>query len=155
VSLLLDTNVVSELRKGPRGNARVQEWFASVADEDIHLSVLVIGELRRGIELIRRRDTRQAAVLERWLDRLLTDHGDRVLGIDLAVAEAWGHLSALRPGSLVDILQAATAQVHGLTLVTRNVRDVAWTGVPCLNPFDRAPLRASRGGSYPLARPGC
>jgi predicted nucleic acid-binding protein len=135
VSLLLDTNVVSELRKGARANPDFQAWLAGVADEDIHLSVLVIGELRRGIELLRRRDTRQAMALDRWLDRLMIDHGDRIVGIDLAVAETWGRLSALRPASLVDTLLAATAHVHGFTVVTRNVKDVAWTGVPCLNPF--------------------
>jgi len=137
VNVLLDTNVVSELRKGPRGNPLVQEWFAGVADEDIHLSVLVIGELRRGVELLRRRDARQAAALDRWLASLVSQHADRILPIDLPVAQAWGHLSALRPASLVDTLLAATSQVHGLTLVTRNVRDVAWTGVPCFNPFVR------------------
>jgi toxin FitB len=136
VRLLLDTNVVSELRKGARANHDVQAWLAGVADEDIHLSVLVIGELRRGVELLRRRDTRQAMALDHWLDRLMTDHGDRILGIDLAVAETWGRLSALRPASLVDTLLAATAHVHGLTLVTRNVKDVAWTGVACFNPFE-------------------
>jgi predicted nucleic acid-binding protein len=131
---------VSELRKGPRSDAHVQAWFAGIDDEDIHLSVIVIGELRRGVELLRRRDSRQAAALDRWLDRLVTQHVDRIIGVDLAVAQAWGHLSALRPASVLDTLLAATAQVHGLTLVTRNVRDVAWTGVACLNPFD---VRAS------------
>jgi hypothetical protein len=135
VRLLLDTNVVSELRKGARANRDVRGWLGGVADEDIHLSVLVIGELRRGVELLRRRNARQAMALEHWLDQLMTDHGDRILGIDLAVAGAWGRLSALRPASLVDTLLAATAHVHGLTLVTRNVKDVAWTGVPCFNPF--------------------
>jgi len=135
VRLLLDTNVVSELRKRARANRDVQAWLAGVADEDIHLSVLVIGELRRGVELLRRRNARQAMALDHWLDRLTTDHADRILGIDRAVAETWGRLSALRPASVVDTLLAATAHVHGLTLVTRNVKDVAWTGVPCLNPF--------------------
>ena len=138
MSFLLDTNVVSELRKGPRANRELPSWFTSMDDADIHLSVLVIGELRRGIESLRRRDPRQAVVLDRWLDRLVTGYGERILGIDLAVAEAWGQLSALRPVSVVDTLLAATAQVYGLTLVTRNVRDVAWTGVSCFNPFDRS-----------------
>ena len=137
MSVLLDTNVVSELRKGRRGNSSVQAWFAGVADEEIYLSVLVIGELRRGIELLRRRDARQAAVLDRWLASLVTQHADRILDVDLPVAQAWGHLTALRPASPVDTLLAATAQVHGLTLITRNVRDVAWTGVSCLDPFAR------------------
>jgi predicted nucleic acid-binding protein len=139
VSVLLDTNVLSELRKGPRANARVRAWFAGVASEEIHLSVLVVGELRRGIERVRSRDTRQAASLERWLSRVVTDHGDRILPIDGRVAEEWGRLTAVRAGSVIDTLMAATALVHGLVLVTRNVRDVAWTGVPHLNPFDTAP----------------
>ena len=110
MSLLLDTNVVSELHKGTRANREFQAWLAGVADEDIHLSVLVIGELRRGIELLRRRDTRQAMALDRWLDRLMIDHGDRIVGIDLAVAETWGRLSALRPASLVDTLMPLEIQ---------------------------------------------
>jgi predicted nucleic acid-binding protein len=141
VSLLLDTNVLSELRKGARANARVREWFAGVADDEIHLSVLVVGELRRGIERIRRRDARQAVALERWLGRVVREHAPRILAVDGRVAEEWGRLTAERPGSLVDTLMAATARVHGLVLVTRNTRDVAWTGVPHLNPFEAAPLQ--------------
>jgi len=116
VSLLLDTNVLSELRKGARANARLRGWFDGVAADEIYLSVLVIGELRRGIELVRRRDARQAAALERWLTRVTADQADRILP--------------------VDTLMASTALVHGLVLVTRNVKDVAWTGVAYLNPFE-------------------
>lgn len=136
MSLLLDTNVVSELRKGARANSRVRSWFAGIADEEVHLSVLVVGELRRGIEIIRGRDARQAVSLERWLGRVVKDHAARILPVDSRVAEEWGRLTARRKASLVDTLMAATAQVHGLVLVTRNIRDVAWTGVPCLNPFE-------------------
>lgn len=136
MSLLLDTNVVSELRKGARANARVRAWFAGIADEEVHLSVLVVGELRRGIEIIRRRDARQAVSLERWLGRVMRDHAVRILPVDGRVAEEWGRLTARRTASIVDCLMAATALVHGLVLVTRNTRDVAWTGVPCLNPFE-------------------
>jgi predicted nucleic acid-binding protein len=75
-------------------------------------------------------------VLEQWLSRLLVDHADSILPIDRAISEEWGRLSAVRTGSVVDLLMAATARVHGLTLVTRNIRDVAWTGVACLNPFE-------------------
>jgi predicted nucleic acid-binding protein len=139
VSLLLDTSVLSELRKGARANARVRAWFRGVASEEIHLSVLVVGELRRGIERVRGRDVRQAAALERWLTRVVTDHAERILPVDGRVADQWGRLSAARPGSVIDSLMAATALVHGLVLVTRNVRDVAWTGVSYLNPFDAAP----------------
>ena len=136
MSLLLDTNVVSELRKGARAEVHVRAWFAEVDDEDVYLSVLVIGELRRGIERVRTRDTRQATSLERWLQRLTREHADRILPIDRRVAEQWGRLSAQRNGSPVDVLMAATALVHELVLVTRNTRDVAWTGVACLNPFE-------------------
>jgi predicted nucleic acid-binding protein len=139
VTYLLDTNVVSELRKGPRCHARVAAWFDGVDDRDLGLSVLVIGEIRRGIEAVRRRDSRGASTLERWLGRLLREHAERVLPIDARVAEEWGRLSAMRPGSVVDVLLAATARVHGLTLVTRNVRDVQWTGVAWLNPFEPPP----------------
>jgi hypothetical protein len=136
VSLLLDTNVVSELRKGSRANPRVRDWLEGIADEEIHLSVLVIGELRRGIELVRRRDARQAIALERWLGRVVNDHADRILPVDHRVAEEWGRLSARRPASVVDTTMAATALAHGLILVTRNVRDVGWTGASCVNPFE-------------------
>jgi predicted nucleic acid-binding protein len=136
VSLLLDTNVVSELRKGKRTHPRVRAWFESVADADLHLSVLVVGELRRGIERVRAKDARQATALERWLQRLTREHADRILPIDRRVAEQWGRFSAERNGSPVDVLMAATAFVHELVLVTRNTRDVAWTGVSCMNPFE-------------------
>ena len=136
MSLLLDTNVVSELRKGARAHPRVRVWFESVADTDLHLSVLVVGELRRGIERVRAKDAKQAAALEHWLQRLTRDHADRILPVDRRIAEQWGRFSAARNGSPVDVLMAATAWVHELVLVTRNTRDVAWTGVACLNPFE-------------------
>jgi toxin FitB len=136
VSLLLDTNIVSELRKGKRADPRVRTWFASVAETDLHLSVLVVGELRRGIERVRARDPRQATALERWLQRLTREHADRILPVDRRVAEQWGRFSAQRSGSPVDVLLAATAWVHELVLVTRNTPHVAWTGVSCLNPFE-------------------
>jgi predicted nucleic acid-binding protein len=137
VIFLLDTNVVSELRKGTRCNAGVAAWFADVADVDLGLSVLVVGEIRRGIEAVRRRDHGQATALDQWLARLIRDHAERILPVDREVAEEWGRLAAVRDGSVVDLLLAATARVHHLTLVTRNVRDVEWTGVPCVNPFSR------------------
>jgi len=138
VSLLLDTNVLSELRKGARANAHLRRWFDGVSVDEIYLSALVIGELRRGIELVRRRDAKQAAALERWLTRVTTDHAERILPVDGSVADQWGRLTAKQPGSVVDTLMAATALVHGLLLVTRNVKDVAWTGVSYLNPFEAA-----------------
>ena len=94
-----------------------------------------IGEIRRGIENIHRRDPRSAAVLEKWLLRLLRQHRDRILPIDLEIAEEWGRLSVISPPPVVDGLIAATAKVRGLTLVTRNVADIARTGVTSLNPW--------------------
>ena len=136
MSLLVDTNVLSELRKGARANADVRRWFEGVSAEEIYLSVLVVGELRRGVERVRRRDAKQAAALERWLTRITTDHAERILPVDGLVAEQWGRLTARQPGSVIDTLMAATALVHGLVLVTRNVKDVAWTGVSWLDPFE-------------------
>ena len=138
MSLLLDTNILSELRKGARANARLRAWFDGVSAEEIYLSVLVMGELRRGVELVRRRDSKQAAALERWLMRVDSDHADRILPVDGRVADQWGRLMAIRPGSVIDTLMAATALVHGLVLATRNVKDVSWTGVSCFNPFEGA-----------------
>ena len=136
MSYLLDTNVLSELRKGPRGNPHVAAWFAPVPDHAIYLSVLVIGEIRRGIERIRSRDPQAAATLERWLTHIVTGHRGRILAVGHAVAEAWGRMTATRPLSTVDSLLAATAKVHGLTFVTRNTTDIAVTGVAYLNPFE-------------------
>lgn len=132
---LLDTHVVSELRKGPRGHPGVLAWFSAVAAVDLCLSVLVVGEIRRGIEAIRRRDRAKASALEQWLARLVRDYDERILPIDRGVAEEWGRLGAERSVSVIDTLLAATARVHGLTLVTRNMRDIEWTGVSCVNPF--------------------
>lgn len=146
MSFLFDTNVLSELRKGGRANPHVRSWFEGVSEEEIHLSVLAIGELRRGIELVRRRDSRQALALERWLGRVVRDHAERLLPVDDRVSEEWGRLSAVRSASVIDTLMAATARVHGLILATRNVKDVAWTGVACLNPFEdrRTPSSPAR-----------
>jgi predicted nucleic acid-binding protein len=138
VSLLLDTNVISELRKGSRANPHVVAWFMGVPEEEIHLSVLVVGELRRGVERLRERDARQAGALERWLRQVVRDHAGRILPVDDRVADRWGRLTAMRSGSVIDTLMAATAQAFDLVLVTRNVKHVAWTGVSYLNPFDPA-----------------
>lgn len=138
MSFLIDTNVVSELRKGDRANPRVLDWFNEVGDEEIHLSVLAIGELRRGVESVRRRDPVQAAALERWVSRLVSHHAERIVPVDAAVADRWGRLASIRAASVIDTLMAATAIEHGFVLVTRNVSDVAWTGVSYLDPFARA-----------------
>jgi len=132
---LLDTNVLSELRKGARADANVRRWLENVDENLLFLSVLVTGEIRRGLEAIRQRDLRAAAALERWLDTLVQAHSDRVLPVDAATADEWGRLDARGSLPVVDGLLAATARVHDLTLVTRNVKDVARTGINVLDPF--------------------
>ena len=135
MSYLLDTNVISELRKGARADPGVTSWFAGLADEEVFLSVLTIGEIRRGIESVRRRDPAAAGALDSWLARLTDAHGERILPVDRAIAEEWGRMSAPDPLPVVDGLLAATAVVLGLTLVTRNIADVASTGALLLDPF--------------------
>lgn len=135
MSYLLDTNVISELRKGERADANVRTWFGELADEEIYLSVLTIGEIRRGVESVRRRDPDSAAALDSWVARLSEAHRDRILPIDRAIAEEWGRMNVPDPLSVVDGLLAATAKVSGLTLATRNTADVESAGVELLNPF--------------------
>lgn len=135
MSYLVDTNVLSELRKGPRCDPGVAAWFAEVASPEIYLSALTVGEIRKGIESIRRRDERAAEALEAWLHELVAAYSDRILPIDEAVAERWGRFNVPDPRPVLDSLIAATASVHGLTLVTRNRKHVEPTGVGCLNPF--------------------
>jgi predicted nucleic acid-binding protein len=135
LSYLIDTNVISELRKGRRADPGVIAWFADLTDEEVFLSVLTLGEIRRGIESIRRRDTKGAAALESWLGRISEVHRDRVLPIDRAIAEEWGRMNVPDPLTVVDGLLAATAKVAGLALATRNTDDVARTDVDFVNPF--------------------
>ncbi len=135
MSFLLDTNVLSELRKKGRCHPGVALWFGSIGEDEVYLSVVVVGEIRRGIEAIRRRDRSAALALDRWVKKLVTLHALRILPVDMAVAEQWGRLNVPDPLPVVDGLLAATARVHGLTLVTRNTRDIERTGVPVLNPF--------------------
>lgn len=136
MSYLIDTNVISELRKGPRCDARVSQWYTHVADEEIYLSVLTIGEIRKGIESIRPRDETAARTLERWLSRVVAEHEDRILPIDRAIADEWGRMNVPDPLPVIDGLLAATAKVHGLTLATRNVDDIERAGAEFVNPFD-------------------
>ncbi len=138
MSYLIDINIISEIRKGARCDPHVSAWYASIADEDIFLSTLVLGEIRKGVELVRSRDPGKAAMLERWLREVEAAFDGRVLGVDNAVSDNWGRLSAIRPVPVVDGLLAATALTNGLTLVTRNDRDVAGIGVTVLNPFKPA-----------------
>jgi predicted nucleic acid-binding protein len=138
VAYLLDTNVVSELRKSAP-DRNVAAWAAANARAGIFISALVIGEIRHGIEKVRDRDPRQADSLEAWLDTLVVTYQDRVLPVTVAVADEWGQLNAMSPPPpAIDGLMAATAKVHHLTLVTRNIADVAGAGVPLVNPFRTA-----------------
>lgn len=135
MNVLLDTNVLAELRKGSRANPGVRAWFNALEPDAIRLSVVTIGEIRRGIESIRRRDPAAARSIETWLRALLAEHADGILRVDLEVAEEWGRLNVPDPMPVVDGLLAATARVHGLTLATRNVKDVLRAGVDVINPF--------------------
>jgi hypothetical protein len=135
VSFLLDTNVLAELRK-PRPHPAVAAWYDGVADEELFLSVLAVGEIQQGVARLRRKDPRRAAGYEAWLGKLRREFADRVLPVSQEVALEWGRLSAGDPLPVVDGLMAATARVHRLTVVTRNVADFEPTGVALLNPFE-------------------
>jgi predicted nucleic acid-binding protein len=135
VKFLIDTNIISEIRKRDRAHPNVARWVAHTRPDEIGTSVLVLAEIRRGIELKRRRDPEQARFLDGWFRRMRARLGDRVLPIDESIAEAWATLAIPDPLPLIDGLLAATAKVRGLTLVTRNVADIAATGVQTLDPF--------------------
>jgi toxin FitB len=134
VSFLLDTNIVSELRK-PKVHVGLLEWFDDQTPNALFLSVVTIGEIRHGIAQLRPRDRAQASLLDRWLDGLSQFYEDRVLYVDGSVADEWGRLRARRSVPVMDALIAATARVHELTLVTRNERDYAGLNVRLLNPY--------------------
>jgi toxin FitB len=132
---LIDTNIISELQKGRRTGANVQAWFDKTTENELFLSVLVIGEIRLGIERLRRRDLQQALRLEQRLITLQSKMAGRILPITQAIANRWGYINSGDPLPIIDSLLAATAIEHNLTLVTRNVRDVERSGVKLLNPF--------------------
>jgi hypothetical protein len=135
VTYLLDTNVLSETRK-PQPAAGVADWIVATPPDRMHVSVLTLGEIEQGIARVRSRgDLQQAAALERWLREVETGFEDRVLPVTLPVAAAWGRQQYSQPLPVIDALIAATARVHGLTVVTRNVQDFDLAGVRVLNPF--------------------
>lgn len=137
---LVDTDVISELRKKDKADRRVTAFFkdASARDLPLYLAAVTIGELRRGVELIRhRRDTRQARLLERWLDALLAEYSESILSFDADVAQVWGRLRVPHPENPLDKQIAATALLYDLTLVTRNIKHFTATGVKLLDSFAR------------------
>ncbi|WP_206950632.1 type II toxin-antitoxin system VapC family toxin [Trinickia acidisoli] len=136
---LVDTNVISEVRKGERANTGVRNFFGRTASDgnDLYLSVVTIGELRRGVEMIRHRGgTAQAKRLEAWLSIVLKEYGQSVLPVDDDTGQLWGRLRVPHPAHALDKLIAATALIHDLIVVTRKVDDFVATGVQVLNPFE-------------------
>jgi hypothetical protein len=135
VRFLLDTNVISEIRKRERAHPNVARWVMETPAREIGTSVLVLAEIRRGIELKRRKDPKQAAALDRWFVQVRSRLDGRILPVDEPIAEAWALLSVPDPVPFIDGLLAATAKVRGLTLVTRNAAPLTRTGVSLLDPF--------------------
>ncbi|HDR9258015.1 TPA: type II toxin-antitoxin system VapC family toxin [Burkholderia vietnamiensis] len=136
---LVDTNVISEVRKRERADKGVMAFFRKAArdDADLYLSVVTVGELRRGVEIIRHRgDKSQATRLENWLDGVLREFASNILAVDEEIGQLWGRLRVPHPEHSLDKLIAATALIHDLIVVTRNVDDFAGTGARVLNPFE-------------------
>jgi predicted nucleic acid-binding protein len=135
---LIDTNVISEARKKAKANIGVRRFFKQSVEDKLRvfISVVTVGELRRGVESIRHRgDTRQANQLEKWLEELLADYQDHILDINQDIAQLWGQLRVPHPENALDKQIAATALIYELTVVTRNHKDFVKTGVPVLNPW--------------------
>lgn len=134
---LVDTNVISEARKGIKANSGVQKFFQTIAPEDLYLSAQTIGEIRRGLENIRHRgDLPQTKKLEKWLDFVVSDYADKILTFDKECAQVWGRLMSPHPEHPIDKQIAAIALIHDLAVVTRNVDDFRGTGVEIQNPFE-------------------
>ena len=135
MTYLLDTNVLSETRKREPA-AGVADWIAATPPDRLHVSVLTLGEIEQGIARVRGRgDQQQASALERWLRDVEAGFEDRVLPVTLRVAAAWGRQQHAQPLPVIDEFIAATARVHGMTVVTRNAKDYERAGVQVLNPF--------------------
>jgi toxin FitB len=138
---LIDTNVLSEMRKSTRGDPGVIAWSLHVPLREMFLSVLVLGEVRRGVEALRGRDPNQANALEAWLLRTNETFAATILPVSREIADCWGRLSVPDRLPEIDGFLAATAIVHGLVLVTRNTRDFTRTGVALFNPFAELPAK--------------
>lgn len=146
VSYLLDTNTLSELRKR-KPDPRVTGWFDTAPKAELYLSCLTVGEIRRGIERLRRNDTvlakdnAQARAIERWLAGLRNFYQDRIIPIDIEITERWGRISAAATLPAIDGLLAATALARDWTVVTRNTADFVPSGVRVLNPWEDTAAR--------------
>lgn len=138
IMYLIDTNVISEVRKKSKANKGVRRFFKRAIEEQaqMFMSVVTVGELRRGVELIRYRgDVRQATLLGNWLEALLMEYQDYILDINQDIAQLWGRLRVPHPENALDKQIAATALIYELTVVTRNQKGFVKVGVPVLNPF--------------------
>lgn len=136
---LIDTNVLSELRKRERCDKRVRAFYAGLPKDDVFTSVVVLGEIRHGIERIRTRDEIAAVALDKWIEWLRASFRERILPITEVIADKWGYIGLSQPVPPVDALLAATALVHDLAIVTRNTKDMERTGARVLNPFTDVP----------------
>lgn len=134
VAYLMDTNVVSETRR-KKADVGVMAFLRAVDSSSLYMSVLTLGELRKGVAAKRREDPLAAKALAAWVEGLEAGFADRILGIDLAIARLWGEWSADSPRPVIDTLLAATASVHGLTLVTRNLQHVRGLPVTVHDPW--------------------
>lgn len=135
MAYLIDTNILSELRKKQRADIGVTSWFGSVDGSDCYISVLTLGEINNGINRLRVKDFASAQSLQFWMDGLVTNFSNRILYVTPQIAMKWGEITAPNPLPVVDSLLAATAIIHNLTLVTRNIKDVKSSGARLLNPF--------------------
>lgn len=139
MAYLLDTNILSELRKGKRCHPKVAEWAKVTARDQHFISVLSLGEIRKGIEVLRRKSPEQCTPFEKWLQVLESEYAENILQIDEAIADQWGSLMAERTLPVIDGLVAATALVYKLKVATRNTEDFQASGVDLVNPFGRGP----------------
>ena len=135
-AFLLDTNVLSEIRKGSgRAHPQVWEWWLGMQDQELFLSVMTLGEIRKGIDRLGSTDVPQSLVLERWLEEVKHAFRERLIEVTVGIAERWGKLQAIRTLPEVDALLAASVLEYDLTLVTRNEADFAGLGIRVINPF--------------------
>jgi predicted nucleic acid-binding protein len=133
---LLDTNILSELRRGTRCDSNVLKWAQATANDRHCISVLSLGEIRKGIETLRRKSPQQCPALENWLLTLQTEYEADILPVTDAISDQWGHMMAQQTLPVIDRLLAATALSHGLTVATRNVANFESSGVELVNPFE-------------------